>query len=158
LFVIVFTTPDFYDSWKYIPLLTIGVIFSNISALVGTNFLATKESKYYFYSTIWGGVVSVLFNFLLIPYVKVWGACIAIVLSHLTAATTRIIYSWKYNKITNVHIYILMIFIAIAVVFVSMIESLAIKVVAFTVSLLLIAFLNRSEVEFIANKIKLFGK
>lgn len=105
-FIIEFlTTPDFYESWKYIPVLTIGVVFSNISAFVGSNFSATRESKYFFYSSIWGGLSSVVYNILLVPEWGLWGACFAVVLSHLTSMLSRIYYSNKYVTVTDLQFY-----------------------------------------------------
>lgn len=96
-----FTTTDYFDAWVYIPILLIGVLFSNVATFVGTNFAVTRESKYYFYSTVWAGVASVLFNFLLIPPYSIWGACWAIVLSQMINMLARIKYSWKYVHITD---------------------------------------------------------
>jgi O-antigen/teichoic acid export membrane protein len=155
LFVIIFTTPDFYEAWKYIPLLTIGVIFSNMSALVGSNFSATKESKYYFLSCVWGGLVSIIFNFLFIPRIGIWGACIAIVLSHIVAATTRVIYSWKYNKIRNIPFYIVIFSLGMTAIFVSFfIELLILRIMIFIIIIFLILFLNRKELKLIIYQIK----
>lgn len=66
-----FTTPDYHSAWQYIPLLVISVIFMNVATFVGSNFAVTRESKYYFYSTIWSGGASLLLNLALIlcsPY------------------------------------------------------------------------------------------
>lgn len=100
-FIRLMTTHEFYDAWIYIPLLAISVIFSNASAFLGTIFSAVRQSKYTFYSVIVGGVSAVLFNFLLIPSCGLWGACIAICLSHMFTAIARIYYSHNFVKFTN---------------------------------------------------------
>ncbi len=96
----------FYEAAQYIPLLSLSSLFSSISGFVGTNFSATRESKYYFYSSVWGAIIAIFFNLLLIPIWGLYGAVIAIVFSHLIMLLSRIKYSWKIVKITNLYFYI----------------------------------------------------
>lgn len=100
-----FATPEYYSAWQYIPLLVIGVIFMNIATFVGSNFAVTRESKYYFYSTVWAGGASVILNFTLIPFWGLWGATVAMLLSQVIGMITRIKYSWKTVRITNIGFY-----------------------------------------------------
>lgn len=95
------STEEYYISWIYIPILSLAVIFSNIASFVGVNFVILKQSKYYFYSTVWAGIVSVIFNYLLIPSLYVWGACIALLLSQIANAGTRIYFSKDYVKLDS---------------------------------------------------------
>ena len=95
------TTDEFYEAWKYIPLLAIAVLFGNTTGFLGTVFSATRKSKYTFYSVIMGGMAAVLFNFLLIPYLGIWGACLSICLSHVITVTSRIYFSRKLVKFTG---------------------------------------------------------
>lgn len=101
-----FTTPDYYVAWKYIPLLVIGVIFMNVATFVGSNFAVTRKSKYYFYSTMWSGGASLLFNLALIPMFSIWGACWAALISQAIGMIIRIKYSWKSVKITELKFYV----------------------------------------------------
>lgn len=99
-FIHLMTTAEYYEAWKYIPLLAISVIFSNASAYLGTVFSATRQSKYTFYSAIAGGVAAVAFNFLLIPHWGIWGACLSICLAHACAAVSRAYFARKMVKFT----------------------------------------------------------
>lgn len=96
----------FLDAWRFIPLLSIGVLFSSLSAMVGVNFMATKESKYFFYSSLWGAAVSILLNLLLIPHWGLWGACVSVIISHIVMTVARCYNSWKYARITDISVYI----------------------------------------------------
>lgn len=100
-----FTTPEYYSAGQYIPLLVIGVIFMNIATFVGSNFAVTRESKYYFYSTVWAGISSLILNFALIPIIGLWGACWSMIVSQALCMIARIKYSWKTVKITNLKFY-----------------------------------------------------
>lgn len=153
-FIYVFTESDYYESWKYIPLLTLGVLFSNMSAFIGSNFLATKKSKYFFYSSIWAGVSSIILNVLLVRYFKIWGACIAVVGSHLVAMLARIFFSWKYNKINNLHYFILSFSINLVVILVVMIPlNLLFKWLCIILCIFLLLYINRDLAKEYVSKI-----
>lgn len=104
--ITVFVDEAYYEAWHFIPMLTLGVLFSNIAGFVGTNFSATKESKYYFYSSIAAAVVAVALNFVLIPLFGIWGAVYSVLFSFIVMAVSRIIFGWKYVEITDVMSYI----------------------------------------------------
>lgn len=130
----------FYDAWLYIPILSLSSLFSAISGFVGTNFSATRESKYYFYSSVWGAAIAIVFNLILIPIFGLYGAVVAIVLSHLVMVLSRIKYSWKIVKIQDIYFYILILIICLIVVLVSsfiqnsiiILGTLIISVILFT--------------------------
>lgn len=100
-FINLMTTNEFNEAWKYIPLLSISVIFSNTSAFLGTVFSAVRKSKYTFYSVIFGGISALLFNYLLIPIWGIWGACLAICLAHTITAMSRVYFSRNFVCFTN---------------------------------------------------------
>ena len=49
LFVMLFTSAEYMEAWKYVPLLCLSVLFSNTSAFVGSVFTAIRKSNYIFY-------------------------------------------------------------------------------------------------------------
>jgi len=115
--VSILTTPDFYEAWRYIPMLTFGVIFSSISGLVGSNFSAAKKSKYFLYSSIWGIGSSLICNIIFIPRFGIMGAAVSIPISLSVMAVSRILYAWKYVKIENIWHYTAMLIIGILTIF-----------------------------------------
>lgn len=131
--------PEFYEAWIYVPILTFGTIFNCIAGFCGTNFSATKESKYFFYSSLWGAISAIICNLLLIPILSIWGACIATSISFACMAIARIIYSKKYVKITNTKDYLILLSISIAIIFCNLyIENIIINsIVYFTLTLYL---------------------
>lgn len=135
----------FIEAWRLVPILTIAVLFSSLSGFVGTNFSATKESKYFFYSSIWGAIASVLFNFLLIPIYGLLGAAMAVVLSFAVMAVSRILYSWKYVQITSIQVYGFMITINIFVVVATFyIQDIVIKSVVYMLLFLAFILVNKN--------------
>lgn len=114
---------SYYDAWQYISVLSLAVVFSNISGFIGTNFIATKESKHYFSTSIWGGVSCLILNFLLIPICNIWGAVISILLSNLLMLLLRVKITWKYAPIYNSHLYLLMLLMLIGYIAINQIED-----------------------------------
>lgn len=120
----IFTTEEFYSAWQYIPLLVVGVIFMNIATFVGSNFAVTRESRHYFYSTVWAGMASLVFNFALIPFLGLWGACWSMTISQAICMIARIKYSWKTVHIINVPFYLYnLIFLSLGIISCTLIES-----------------------------------
>lgn len=118
-----FVDDKFHEAWKYLPILALGVILSNVSGMAGSNFSASRESKYYFYSSIWGAIVAVVMNFVLIPLCGLYGAAISVVLSYLAMSISRIVYSWKYVKITSLPNMFINIFLVIILMIVVITEQ-----------------------------------
>jgi len=117
LIIGIFTGPNFHEAWKYLPILTFGFILSGISALIGSNFVGAKKSKYFLYSSIWVIVTAIIFNAVLIPKFGIFGAAIAVTLSFAVMAVSRMFYARKYVKIENILYYIIMLLLGIAMIF-----------------------------------------
>lgn len=91
-----FAAPQFAEAWRYMVLLIMGAFFSCFSSFFGTIFGAVKKSKYYFYSSVYGAVVSVILNFILIPAFGLTGACVSVISSFFVMSLSRYYYSKKY--------------------------------------------------------------
>lgn len=105
---------EFLSAWKYIPMLTIGVIMQNMSGLIGGVFTAEKKSKYFFYSSIWGGLSSVVATFLFTKYWGLQGTAIAVAFSFFVMAIVRLIYAWKYINEFNLTYYGIMLILYVS--------------------------------------------
>lgn len=135
----------FLESWRILPLLVFAVLFSSLSGFVGTNFSATKQSKYYFYSSLWGALGSILFNVLLVPFYGLYGAALAVVLSYAIMAISRIKYSWKLVKISNLFIYGLMLLINILFILITLyIQNIMLKGALYLLLFITILILNKN--------------
>lgn len=123
LLIDIFADEKFHEAWKYLPILAFGVILSNVSGMAGSNFSASRESKYYFYSSVWGAVVAIAMNFILIPLWGLYGAAISVVISYLAMSVSRIAYSWKYVEITCIPNLLINIILVIALIIVVITEQ-----------------------------------
>lgn len=105
---------DFYEAWRYVPFLTISIIFGALSGHLGGIFSAVKESRIVSKTTVAGAIVNILLNFLLIHYFGVIGAAIATMISYIVTWAMRLFYAKKYIKLRlnikkDIVVYILLI-------------------------------------------------
>jgi len=73
---------SFYDSWQYIPTLTIAMVLSCFVSFLGTIYTVEKRSSSTLVTTILGTVVNVIGNFFLIKYLGVHGAALSTAISY----------------------------------------------------------------------------
>ena len=138
------TTQGYYDAWKYIAPLALAVVFSNMAGFAGTNFIATKESKYYFTTSLWGGLLCIALNFLLIPIFDTWGAVIPILASYILICVLRMQVTKRYAPIWNKNLYVKVLLLVIAYICASyFIDNLLINLICLLFVLGIIVLLNR---------------
>lgn len=106
LIVSIFLTAEYFDSVRYIPLLSIGLVCSGLGSTVGTIYAAVKQSKYFFYSSLWGGAISLLTIYPCISYWGLMGVCISLFLSFVTVFLSRWIYARKIIVLSNTLFYV----------------------------------------------------
>lgn len=155
LIINIFAAQEYYDAWRYMPLLTLAVIFQCMGGFVGNIFMAEKKSKYFFYSSFWASVVSVLLTFWFIRIWGLFGVCFAMIGSFLTLFVMRLYYAWKHINRFNIKYYSLIFLLYSAIVMMVTIEcsSLFIIIASFvflTASLLI----NKQDMVILFNSIK----
>lgn len=101
----IFASPEYIDGWKLIPILTLAALLQNYSGMLGNIFMAIKKSKYFFYSSLYGGAVSILATFVFVKYWGIYGAAFAVVASFMAMFIIRLKYSWKYINMFNIKYY-----------------------------------------------------
>lgn len=101
-----FADAAYFEAWRYVPVLTLSIVFQNLSGLVGGVFSAEKTSKYFFYSSIWGGVSSLVATFVCIKLWGLQGAAIAVAISFLVMSIVRVFYAWKHINQMNIIWYV----------------------------------------------------
>lgn len=91
------TTDAFYSAWKYVPMLTLAMVFSAFTNFLGSVYVVEKRSKNSFITTMFGAVLNIVLNFILIPSpLGVQGAAIATFVSYLLIFVIRAINATKY--------------------------------------------------------------
>lgn len=82
---------DFYDAWRSVPFLLLGVAFNGIALFEGCLFTAVKKTKEISRTTIVGAIVNTIANFILIPLFASSGAAFATMIGYLTVWIVRTI-------------------------------------------------------------------
>lgn len=92
---------DFYDAWRSVPFLLLGVAFNGIALFEGCLFTAVKKTKEVSRTTIVGAIVNTIANFILIPLFASSGAAFATMIGYLTVWIVRTI---SLQKIVHMHV------------------------------------------------------
>ena len=81
---------SYYDAWHYVPILLISVVFADISAFLGTVYLAAKKTISVFSTTVCGMIVNVTLSALLTPILGVYGAGVSMVVGFFVVILLRL--------------------------------------------------------------------
>lgn len=88
---------EYYEAWRYVPVLSGAMIFTAFTSFVGTVYVVTKQSGLSFITALAGAVINIVLNFILIPSpLGVQGAAVATLLSYLAVFIIRAVNSRKY--------------------------------------------------------------
>ena len=144
---------DFYAAWKFVPWLTIAILFGALSGYLGGFFSAVKNSKVFAISTSLGAIVNLILNLIFTPIYGAMGAAVATAISYMVVWVFRFWQSKKYirmkvNIVRDVITYILLMFQSVLIT----IEG--IKMYAFLgILFLLICLLYLKDIKLVINKI-----
>ena len=135
---------DYYQAWIYMPILAISVLFSNCSSFLGCNFSVSKETKYFFYSSIIGAGTALTMNLILIPTFGIWGAVLSSVFANLFMLFSREIFSRKIVIINNKLSYYILITLVLLLFFTVKKAKIYLEIIIcfFIVGLLIVGFVN----------------
>lgn len=79
---IVLYSDSFYEAWKFTPLLIVGILFSSLVAFYSPIYLAKKNTNKLFLSTAFGAAITIVANFVLVPFIGSIGSAISVVISN----------------------------------------------------------------------------
>ena len=98
-FIHIYVGADFYEAWKYVPLLMVSAVFLGIASFLNPFYSAMKKSKNMMVTAIVAAVANVSLNFIFIPICGVWGAIIGTLVSYMLLAIIRMVNIYKYLPI-----------------------------------------------------------
>lgn len=90
---------DFYQAWKYVPVLLVAAMLQSYSDFFGTIYTSAYKTNILFYSTLAGAITNISLNFLLIPKYGAMGAAVATMVSYLVTFLIRFVDSRKIMKL-----------------------------------------------------------
>lgn len=98
-FVSIMVGSEFEKTWLYLPFLLLGALFSAFSSFYGIGYIASKESKGAFTTSIYGALTNLGINILFIPLIGIQAAAISTMVAFLTMWLLRIKQTKKYFTI-----------------------------------------------------------
>lgn len=138
-----FAAPEFAEAAKYMPILVLSAFFSCVSSYFGTTYVVVKESKYFFYSSLWGALTALILNLVLIPLFGLFGAALSVLFSFVVMSMTRYYYSLQFAKVSllpRIIIYSLaLISVAVVAIFVN---NIIIRILSLVIPLATVYFLD----------------
>lgn len=137
------TTADYYDAWKYVPLLSVAMIFTAFTSFAGSVYVVTKKSGISFITAFLGAAINLVLNFLLIPSsLGVQGAAIATVASYLIVFIIRAVNSQKYIRYKIYGGYIVLNTVIIFIQTVTMVFEVELWIIIQVVCIIALALIN----------------
>lgn len=90
---------DFFEAWKYVPWLTIAIVFNSLAGFLGGVFSATKNSMSFGKSTVIGAIVNFVLNIILVSKIQTLGAAIATTIACCVVWVIRMVDVQKYIRL-----------------------------------------------------------
>lgn len=95
----ILTEKSFYIGWKSTPFLLCAMVFSCYSSFLGTNYVAMKETKGVFLTTVCGAVINLALNIALTPILGTRGTAFATLVAFLITWIARSVGTRRFVKI-----------------------------------------------------------
>lgn len=93
-----YVSSDYYVAWKYTPFLIIGFVLMTFGTFMGTSYSVHKDSRGFLITGIFGAILNIILNLLLIPLIGVNGAALATCVSYIGVFLFRWFDTRKYLK------------------------------------------------------------
>ena len=137
-----FYAKESYAAWRFVPWLTIAIVFGALSGYIGGFFSAVKNSKIYGTSTMIGAGFNLLLNIILTPQIGAMGAAIATAVSYCIVWIFRFIHSKKFiklriNLMRDVASYVLLLVQTIILLFLDGIQLYFLELLVLTIIIIL---------------------
>lgn len=87
------STRQYYEAWRYIPTLSMAMVFSAFSSFMGSVYVVTEKSRLSLWTALWSALANIFLNFLLIPRIGIQGAAIATLASYVLCFAIRAVTS-----------------------------------------------------------------
>ncbi|MFU2181495.1 lipopolysaccharide biosynthesis protein [Streptococcus pluranimalium] len=144
----------YYLSWKYVPFLLIGVLFSSFSSFMGTLYVASKETNEIMKSSFIGALANILTCLILVPKFGANGAAIASAFSFIFIFLYRVndIYKKISFKIDLKQIALSTFILILEILILYYVDFLTI------IPVLILIILNYKRISFLVGFIKNRGK
>ena len=90
---------DFFEAYKYAPLLLVGAMLNGMALFEGCLYAAAKRTTVVTYTTLIGAAFNISLNLILIPYTGALGAAMATMIGYIFVWISRSVYLHKFIRI-----------------------------------------------------------
>jgi O-antigen/teichoic acid export membrane protein len=94
----VLVAPSFFEAWRFIPFLAIGTAFACMVTFFGTVYMMHKKSVPSMVTTLFGAIIIIIANFILIPMMGIMGAALATLVSYVLVFVIRAVDTRRFLK------------------------------------------------------------
>ena len=102
-FVPLYLGDEFIEVANVILVISPLVVLTSFNSILGTQLLlAIKKDKQYTYATVMGAILNIVLNFILIPTMGIYGACITSLLSEVIVMFVQLYYSKNYISLKEI--------------------------------------------------------
>ena len=98
LFLKIYVSEHYYTAWQSGTFLLLSAGFNVLAAFIGNNYTVVKKNLGNMISTLFGALINIILNFILIPKLGLIGASFATYISYLLVVIYRIIDTKKFNE------------------------------------------------------------
>lgn len=102
-FLKIYVSAEYYEAWKYTPFLIIGSVYLTLATFMSTSYTVHKDSFGFLFSGMFGAIFNIIFNFLLIPRMGIYGAALSTCASYIVIFLFRLIHTKKYVRYNVYH-------------------------------------------------------
>lgn len=97
-FLRIYVSQEYYSAWQYTPFLTIGCVYLTLASFIATSYTVHKDSLGFLLSGLFGALLNILLNSLLIPAIQIYGAALATCVSYIAVFVFRAFHTRKYLR------------------------------------------------------------
>jgi len=148
IFIKIAVSGEFFESYRYTPILILSTIFNSIAGFYGTGYLGAKKTKHLLISSVIGGITTLLISLVLIPQFGLFGASTSILLGYIILSFLRVSQSKEYFIIDFPHkIFIVYLILYIIISAIGYIENLYANIFNVLFACCIIYVLNKNVIK-----------
>jgi len=99
IFILYFLAKEYADSWRYLPVLLVGVLFATFASFFSTGYTGAKKTSGLVYTVGLGAVVNIATCWFFVPIVELQGVSIGVALGFLVTLLLQIWGTRRFFKI-----------------------------------------------------------
>ena len=146
---------SYIESYNYIPILMLGMIFNIIVSFIGCIYVAKKMTKQVATTSFWSGIINIITNLVLIKIIGIYAAAFSTVVAFAVMSIYRIIDVQKYVKLkinTKLVIVLMSLFIIECIIYYLRIVPLS--VINCIILIIVLIIINKNFIFAIRNQVK----